>query len=232
MKKEHKIHFDVTLPHVSSAYVVGEKFSDALHKLRAEGYDLISGEQNAMLRVQRGKRFGVTNRGNLLSAGTLYIPGVGRYLTSESLVLDDPEGATKAHKSKEEYFVTAEQVERGLVGAVKVPDNFKRFLSSDELKSGEIGQVIFGDSVDSYVSKFVRRGMDFEIDELNYVNAQKQPYANILYWRGIDLDSTLYGKLWLLASDLRVRGIKFKEEVVFLPNTRGIFENWLAVERL
>lgn len=199
---------DMELKGTDSAYVVGP-FDEALTALGEQGYALISLEKNAGLRMQEGKDSLVSQTGNWVKEGALYIPGKGGFITKNSPILDDPQSATQAHRNSKEYFITDEQVQRALESSVQVP-----YIQSEvpTKRFGEEGitNLVFGKNAKDHGLFLQDAGiiaMPLKFYSEDYVKGQGKPFANQLWVGGLGFGSELDGH-WSLGSANWSRGIK------------------------
>ncbi|MEK6872635.1 MAG: hypothetical protein AABW90_01320, partial [Nanoarchaeota archaeon] len=118
-KTKIKIVKDVTSGELLSAYVEApfDKGKEALEK---EGYEIISLEENARLRMQVGYKSPVTINGNWVREAIIYVPNKGAFLTKRSPIMENAKEATDCHRKGIEYFLTDEQVEKALENAVEI----------------------------------------------------------------------------------------------------------------
>jgi len=136
--------------------------------------------------------------GNFVSQGILYVPNKGIFLTNNSPVLDNPEKATQALKQRKEYYISSEQIEKGLADSVEIlPIGSKIPLK----RFGEDPATVFlfgkhAKDYGEFLEKTTKEGSypngRFKEDptiekyfcfDLSYINKKKKkPFANQLYF--------------------------------------------------
>ena len=114
-----KITVDVQPRGIASAYI-NLPFDEGQETLQKQGYPIISLEDNAQLRIQEGKEADVSRNGNWVREGVLYVPKKGIFLTKKSPILANAREATQCHRQGQDYYLTDEQVEQALDGAMEI----------------------------------------------------------------------------------------------------------------
>lgn len=188
---------------IASAYVVAP-FDQGKAQLEAEGYHIISLEENARLRMQEGKDAYVSQNGNWVKEGFLYVPGKGKFLTKNSPVIVHPAEVTQAHRSGNEFYLTSEQVEKGLVNSIKLKDRdfsvpTKRF-GEDELTT-----YAFGNSAQAY-GDFLKDADIKEMPVYMVDDIGDNPFVRQAWLGRLGDGSGLDGGNWGLGG--RVRGVR------------------------
>jgi len=188
---------------IASAYVV-TPFDEGKKILEADGYHIISAEENARLRAQEGKDADVSRNGNWIKEGFLYIPKKGKFLTKNSPVMDNSVEATQAHRKGNEFYLTDTQVESGLANSVKLKDrDFS--IPTNRFGDDEVTAFAFGNSAKPY-GNFLREAGIKEMLVYMVDNIEDKPFARqawlfrLGYWSGL-----LGGRL--LGYGYRVRGV-------------------------
>ena len=115
-----EVQVDIRLIGLESA-VVYAPFDKALETLTERGYGVISLAQNAQLRIQQGADSYISRKGNWTREGVLYVPNGKPKLVRNSPILLSAKEATSAHKIREEFYPTQEQVEKALEDSVDFP---------------------------------------------------------------------------------------------------------------
>ena len=185
-----------------SAYVVAP-FDVALSTLKEAGYEPISLEQNAKLRMQEGQESYVSRQGNWVREGVLYTPDKRVLLTKNSPILENAVEATQAHRSGNWFYVTDEQVEKARENSVdlkgkEVPTN--RF--ADDART----VFMFGESAKDY-GNFLRENRINEIP-IFLSCTQNKPYVNQVWFRYLDGRSFLNGGSRSLDDEFHSRGVR------------------------
>jgi len=179
-----ELRVDVTLPGVQSAYAEAP-LEEGKSTLEKAGYEIISGEINAGLRIQKGKKAHISQNGNYIREDLLYVPErfgkrAGVWIPKESLVLQYLTEAVNAHRNRREFYVTEEQAEESLKGAVRVPGDS---IPVKELVNDEAAARIFGKNTKDY-GLFLK---DADIDSVifGYCSLEEIPFANQLWFDGL-----------------------------------------------
>lgn len=188
---------------------INAPFDKALAKLQKNDYELISLLQNAGLRMQQGKDHHVSLYGNCVKEGALYVPGKGRFITRYSPVLDHPRKATQAHRNGERYFVSNDQARRALENSIQIPYNLLEIPTN---RFGEDAITVFGFGKNAkdyglFLKDVGILEMPLWFNKEENVQEQKKPYANQLWFSGLDNKSGLNGNWYLHCDDLS-RGVK------------------------
>ena len=159
---------------IASAYVV-TPFDEGKKILEADGYHIISAEENARLRAQEGKDADVSRNGNWIKEGFLYIPKKGKFLTKNSPVMDNSVEATQAHRKGNEFYLTDTQVESGLANSVKLKDrDFS--IPTNRFGDDEVTAFAFGNSAKPY-GNFLREAGIKEMLVYMVDNIEDKPFA-------------------------------------------------------
>ncbi len=188
---------------IASAYVV-TPFDEGKKILEADGYHIISAEENARLRAQEGKDADVSRNGNWIKEGFLYIPKKGKFLTKNSPVMDNSVEATQAHRKGNEFYLTDTQVESGLANSVKLKDrDFS--IPTNRFGDDEVTAFAFGNSAKPY-GNFLREAGIKEMLVYMVDNIEDKPFARQAWLCGLDGRSGLLGCRFF-GDGYRVRGV-------------------------
>ena len=201
-----EIKVDVTKG-MKSAYVEAP-FDKAKEALENKGYDLVSLEQMAQLRIQEGKNSFISTNGNWTREGFLYVPKKGVVLTKNSPIMASAEKATECHRNGKDFYPTSKQVEKALADSCKVTN---KAIPTLKLAEEELTAYAFGSQAKTYGEFLKESG----IDTLKVYTADMQykPFATQawLRWLGVGYGSELDGirdRYWGLAGDNRARGVQ------------------------
>jgi hypothetical protein len=110
---------DFQLNEISSAYV-NLPFDQGKVELEKAGYQIISLEQDARLRKQVGINSEIFKKRNWVKEGVLCLPKGGKFLTKNSPIMINSVEATKTHRGGNEFYLTDEQIEQGLIDSIKL----------------------------------------------------------------------------------------------------------------
>jgi len=204
-----EIKVDVTRG-MKSAYV-GAPFDEAKEALENEGYELISLEQMAQLRIQEGKDSFISQNGNRTREGFLYVPKKGIFLTKKSPIMASAKKATDCHRNNKDFYPTPKQVEKALADSCKVANKeINKEIPTLRLSEEELTAYAFGSQAKAY-GKFLKEA---GIDTLRVytINMQDKPFATQAWLRwlvsGSELDGNDGGWDRDLANDDRARGVQ------------------------
>lgn len=206
-----KIIPDVKTGKLHSAYVAGA-FDNAKKALEARGYRVISLEEQAGLRIQKGADSSISIRGNWVSEAFVYDSDIGIFLSKKSPIMANAEDATNCHRNNNDFYLNDEQVEESLADSVKVINTripTKRF--GDET----ITNFAFGKNAKAY-GEFLRENGINSI-QLNLTDSQDKPFARQVWLGGIGSGgSDLDGDIGFVGyADDEVRGVRAS------ANTKG-----------
>jgi len=200
-----EIKVDITKG-MKSAYVAAP-FDQAKEALENKGYEMISLEQMAQLRIQEGKDSFVSKNGNWTKEGFLYVPKKGIFLTKNSPIMKSAEKATECHRNGNDFYPTSKQVEKALADSCKITD---KAIPTSKFAEEELTAYAFGSQAKAYGEFLKEAG----IKNLNIYTAdmQDKPFATQAWLRRLGYDSDLdggnWGCSWDLAYDLRTRGVQ------------------------
>ena len=213
-------------PGIESA-ITYAPFDEALESLTKNGYELISLEENAELRIQQGKDHYVSKSQNWVKEGVLYIPRKRNKLVGVSPILESAKEATQDHRAEEEFYPTEEQIEQSLIDSIDFPEKTIE-IPTDEFGSraltihafgGEKKAKAYGEFLDD---AGIKEMPIYAVDK-DYVDKQGRPFARQLWFRALGNRSMLYN-FWGIYYEDRMRGIKNKirnNDQPFLNKTRS-----------
>lgn len=205
---------DIKPTEIYSAPAVGP-FDIAKRALERKGYEVISLEQSAQLRIQQGPNHNISKNGNWVREGTLYVPGKGKFLTKKSPIMQNPTKATNAHRNREDFYLTNNQVKSALEDSV--------LLSASEIPTNRFGEdevtvFAFGKTATQYGDFLRQNGIDSM--PIYTANLQDKPFARQMWFRSLGDGSDLDGDNRYLYYDNRLRGVKFSAEGTRRKGTR------------
>lgn len=179
------INFDVTPKWMVSAYIVAP-FDEGKRALAREGHEIISLEEDAMLRIQEGANEDISKNGNWVREGAIYVPDKGIFLTKNSPIMSNAEGATNCHRNKKEFYLTDEQVEEALAYSVALS---ARPIPTNRFADDEITSYAFGDVAERYGQFLKKEG----VKEMSVflTNTEEEPFARQVWLRGLVSESGL-----------------------------------------
>lgn len=199
-----KITQDVTKGEMQSAYAEGP-FDKAKEALESKGYRIISLEEQAGLRVQKGANASISTRGNYVKEGVLFVPKKGFHLTRNSPIMADPVAAMEAELYGHWFYPTASQIESALADSIKIKAGE---VPTNRLAEDERTAFAFGKNAKAY-GEFLRAN---NIDRITICleNAQNKPFATPMWLSRVGCGgSSLHGDYWnFFINILEVRGVR------------------------
>ena len=137
-----QINVDVKSGDIISAYIE-TSFDEGKSKLEKAKYGIISFRKNARLRLQEGKYSFISQNGNWVKEGFLYLPNTEKFLTKKAI---------QVHGTGEEIYLTDEQVEQALSDSLKLPNNNFSVPTNSFGDKDDTGltNYIFGDFAEEY----------------------------------------------------------------------------------
>jgi hypothetical protein len=186
---------------IASAYV-NAPFDCGKTELESNGYSIISLEENARLRLQEGSDSNVSRNDNWVKEGVIYVPSKGKFLTKNSPIMANAKDATECHRNGGDFYLTDEQVEESLVGAVLLDGHS---IPTNRFADNETTVYAFGESAKAY-GEFLKVA---RIDEMPVflANLQDKPFARQLWFGDLDYRSEFIGGRGLSGVN-RVRGVR------------------------
>lgn len=131
---------------IESAYVA-KPFDEAKAELEASGYEIISLEDNAKLRIAKGANREVSLSGNYTKEGFLYVPKKGIFLVRNSPIMANAKEATDCHRNGKEFYLTQEQVEKALADSIEVSG---KSIPTNRFGDEELTNYAFGKTAKAY----------------------------------------------------------------------------------
>lgn len=203
------IQVDIKLTRIKSAIFSGS-FDNAFDELKNNGYEIISLAQNARLRIRQGKEDLISESGNWVKEGALYVQGKGRFITKNPPVLEDPKKATQAHRNGKEFFISDAQVQRALENSVYVPYSVDK-ISTESFDENPITRFCFGENAEKYgifLKEAGIKAMPLWFNSERDIKKQGKHYANQLWLSVLNDLSGFYGNNKHLDFLRGLRGIK------------------------
>jgi len=199
---------------VESSYVEAP-FDQALKALKKEKYNLISLEENAQLRIQEGKDAFISQNGNYVKEGVIYLPSKEVYLTKISPIIQNAQEATECHRKGKEFYLNKSQTEKALKDAVKFPKNSNYEIPTSEFGNDAITAFAFGKIAKDYGNFLKEAGINAMPVWL--ASCENKPFARQMWFRrlGSNNRSGLIGvSRFLDCYDSRARGVRSNAEGV------------------
>jgi len=186
---------------IASAYVVAP-FDKGKELLKKEGYNIISLQKNAELRIQEGANEDVSKNGNWTREGVLYVPKKGKFLTKISPIMANAKRATNCHRKGQDFYLTSKQVEESLSDSVELLEDS---IPTKRFAEDEITVYAFGNLAEKY-GNFLGEA---EIKEMPILTTdiQDKPFARQMWFGCLGSRSVLDGYIRYLSDFYRVRGV-------------------------
>ena len=199
---------DVKPTGTDSAYVE-RPFDEAKAELEANGYNIVSLEQFAKLRIAQGKDSHVANYGSYVKEGFLYVPQKGIFLVRDSPMLANAKKATDCHRKGEEFYLTQEQVKESLINSVQFKDASS--IPTNRFAEDERTAFAFGETAGKY-GEFLKNAGIKQMS-VYLANIEEKPFARQAWLRRLDVDfgSGLGGGSGGLLCYNAVRGVRSVE---------------------
>lgn len=190
-----------------SAYVVAP-FDKGKAELEKAGYEVISLEQNAQLRIQEGKDADVSRNGNRVREGVLHVHEKGIFLTKKSPAMANAKKATSCHRNGKEFYLTDAQVEEGLSDSVALS---RDPIPTNRFAENPITVYAFGKTAEDYGQFLKESGINKMPVWL--ANLQDKSFARQMWLCGLGGGrSGLDGIDGGLDCNYRVRGVRESAE--------------------
>jgi len=218
MVSKAKFNVDVN-PKISSAVCNGP-FGEAYKRLGERGYEVISLEENALLRMQEGIESPVCKQGNYTRECIVYTAKEGPFLARKSPILSSPETAAKAAKllneKSENFYLSKEEAELALKDAIKIEDSIDlrehAFVDTNSFGDNEVTKFAFGKYAAKY-GRFLRNEGIGSMHLCMMSNQGKRPFVRQVYFQSIKETSEISG-CHGLGDNIPIRGISR----VYSPN--------------
>ena len=211
---------EVYVEGLGQIYVCNDSaFDDESEAVLGKSDSLITLRDLAYARIHEGKDSSVSKNGSYVQEGSLFVPKSDnkRIWLRDSLVLQNPASAVKAHKKNNEYQLPQGfDVNAHLASIGK--DNYlvlKDISSVPTNRFGEDPRMVwaFGDQSKAYGDFLSGAGIKnlniwMYTDDDNYIDSQKGPFANQLWLLRLDDYSLIGGSGRDLDDYDRVRGVR------------------------
>ncbi len=195
-KTKPKIYVDIKSAGIESA-VVYAPLDKALEALTENGYRVIFLPENAQLRIKQGPRSFLSRKGNWTREGVIYFSNGKPKLVRNSPILYSAKEATQAHKSREEFYPSKEQIDQALVDSIDFPqENIK--IPTDRLSEEALTVWAFGGEKEARAyGEFLRNSGIQKIPvwlvNKNRISRQNRPFARQIWFRSLGDGSGLGG---------------------------------------
>ncbi len=214
--------YDAKTENYESARVERTPFDEALRLLAAAGLSLIPAHLNALLRRKLGPKAFIFGKGNYVEQGIFRTPS-GIYFTNNSPVLAHPGEATAAHRQRQPFMASQEDIARALEDAVKVT---RTAIPVNELADDPVGQFLFHDEAGPY-GEFLLSQTNIHVIPIHVSLAEGE--ADQLWFDRLDGKFGLYGGNRYLDYGDRVRGVREVGTTGAAPNSEHYSPSQIAV---
>jgi len=200
-------------------YCNDSAFDDASKAVLGKATALISFRDLAYARIKEGKDSSVSQNGSYVREGSLFVPNADnkRIWLRESLVLQNPIDAVKAHKKGNEYLLPEDfNVDAHLEKVGK--GNYLVLTDTSAVPTDRFGEDArtvwaFDDQAKEYGAFLKDAGISASniwmyTDNDKGIDKQSRPFANQLWLRGLGSDSDFSGGYRDLGDDSWVRGVR------------------------
>jgi len=197
---------------LESAYLHAP-FDKALKALKKEGYNLVSLEENARLRMQEGMNAHISQNGNWVREGVIYLPSGEAYLTKNSPILRNAKEATECTEKCHGLYLTKDQAESALANAVKFP-KLEEMESEYEIPTDKFGEdavtdFAFGKIAKDY-GKFLKENRINAMPIRLSTNTSKPLARQVLFSESSYGESSIWYCVGRLLCEGSTRGVREK----------------------
>lgn len=133
-------------------YYYGMPFDVANNNIERGGRQIISAEDFARYRIKLGAEADISKSSSWTREAFLYIPKNGVYFTKKSPIIENVAKATDCDRNGNEFYLTNNQIESALEGAVKVSEEK---IPVSDFPNHELTISSFGEQVNQY-SEFLK----------------------------------------------------------------------------
>jgi hypothetical protein len=192
---------DIKPTEIISAYTIAP-FDKGKAELEKNNYQIISLEENARLRIQKGADADISQNGNWTREGVLYLPDKRILLTKNSPIIDFPDQATNCHRNGKDFYLEREQIEKSLKDSIKIKDTK---IPTNRFNQNDLMVYALGDTAEAYGDFLSNLG----INELKIwlTETQDKPFIRQLWFYYLPNRSDFCGYNWDLDYNYRVRGV-------------------------
>ena len=219
-----KVQIEAQVDGLGDIYYCNDSaFDDASKAVLGKATKLISFRDLAYARIKEGKDSSVSQNGSYIREGSLFVPNADnkRIWLRESLVLQNPIDAVKAHKKGNEYLLPEDfSVDAHLEKVGK--NNYLVLTDTSAVPTDRFGEDArtvwaFDDQAKEYGAFLKDAGIsasniwmytDNDKGNDKGIDAQSRPFANQLWLLGLGDNSNVGGDSRYLNSNSGVRGVR------------------------
>jgi hypothetical protein len=197
-------------------------FDEALNAIKSKNGKIITMSDLAYSRMQKDVNHSLSQNGSCVREGPLLVPKSdhNKILLRNSLVLKNPALATQSHRDGNEYFLGDNFNVEEFLGKLKEGKDYlilKDTKGVPHLNFGEDEKTVFlfdkrakdyGLFLKDALEKKGVTELNFSMDNDDYINEQKCPFANQLWLHRLGDNSDVDGSYSNLNNYNRVRGVQ------------------------
>ncbi len=200
------ITVDIEAQTITSAYV-GAPLDEGKKTLENFGFNIISPQENAFLRMRSGIDSDITKYGNWTSSEFIYVPKKGIFLSKKSNIMLNTKKATHCHGIGEEFYLTNKQVEKSLSDSLEIIPT--KPISTKGFGKNKITIYTFRGHAQKYGEFLKEAGIDEII--IWPARLKDKPFARLMWFEGIlnKGSSDFHGNFGLSHFCLDLRGIVY-----------------------
>ena len=220
----YELKKEASVPRKGSVFYMAAPFDEEMKLFEEKGLKLISAKDLAYARIKLGKDHSVSQNGSWVREGDLYVPErlAGKasiVLLRDSLVLEEPEGAVKAHRRGKEAKIVDDKAKSIFEDAKKGSKDYHILESTDAIPTNRFGEnstavFLFGKHAQDY-GLFLKdakiNAMPLYFDGKDHINSEG-PYFNQLWLGWLGIDSCIGGGSRYLDGNSRARGVQSAAE--------------------
>ncbi|MDD5649517.1 MAG: hypothetical protein PHF86_03750 [Candidatus Nanoarchaeia archaeon] len=190
-------------------------FDQGKQLLEMYGFRITSLEDMAKLRIEEGLNSKISQFGNLVTEGCLYLPD-GIFITKNSPIMLAPIKATNHFRKnpssqvqgtnfemirEKKYYLSERDVEFALINSIKLPDN-NISIPVNTFNDCNITRFIFGPYAKDY-GKFLEKA---GIDKMSIYTAglEKEPFVVQMWFSGVNNNSRAKSSIHGINNDLSI----------------------------
>jgi len=177
---------DILTKKFKSAYIEAVSLKKGKTKLEERGYNkMISLEENVGLMIYEGKKAFISQNGNWVKEGSIYIPQKDLFLTRNSPVLELIEDNN--NRSEEKYLISGKQIKKALEDSVCIPYNLNT-IPTKKIGKEEITKWMFGKNALEFryfLEDLGIKKLHFKLCPKKEVDEERMPFAYQLWFGSI-----------------------------------------------
>ena len=221
------VYLEAKVPRLGNILHCKAPFDKALGAIESKGGKIITGEQFAVARMAFGRDHSLSENDSYFRPGDLFVPKAEhkRYLLKKSIILSSKKRlkeAVDAHREGYEYFLGKNFDINAYLNRI----GEKNFFVFDDLSpvptdcfgDSKAMVFLFGNHAQKY-GLWLRNVQDGNVSGISvaefvgfrtekYIDGQSEPFADQLWLRWLDDDSTIFSNSMNLNNNVGVRGVQ------------------------